>query len=426
MDWLPPEAREEWRRHWRVVVGCGLGMATCYSVFPFVASLFVEPVQQTFGWSRGQQALSHNANLIAACLAPLIGAAIDRLGVRRVLLPAIMAVVCVYVFLANMTASIAHYYAGMAALALLGIATTGLAFTRAVTSWFEASRGLALAASRLGLAVAGALLPIAVFAMIERFGFAGGFYLLAGVTLLIGLPVSWAFVRDRRVEGAARRSAFGDWRLWPTLLGNRRVLLLCLAAGLTYGPAVGLLSQLKPLLVDKAIDPAAAAGLVSLLALSTFLGTAITGAIVDRVWAPALGFGFTIGPVIGCLLLYFLPEPGVGIAAVSIVLLGLAQGAEIDLIGFMIARYFGMRAFASIYGLTVMATGLCSAVGAIAIGQMYDLTGGYDQALLLAASCFLVAAAAYPLLGRYPAEPGYEPSANAPSPTATSLQPQER
>lgn len=408
MQYLSAEARREWHSHWRVVVGAGLGMASCYAVFPFVASLFVQPLQQEFGWTRGQQAFSHYANIAAALLAPLIGATIDKIGVRRILLPAILLVALCYVALANLTPSILHYYLAMGALVLIGMATTGLSFTRAVTSWFDASRGLALAVSRFGLAIAGAILPMVLYAAIRHFGYAGGFYAMAAVTLLVGFPISWFLVVDRRPEAGGRASASPPgWRLWPTLLRNRRILLLCLAAGLTYGPAVGILSQLQPLLVAKGLGPDMAAGLLSLLAISTFVGTAVTGALIDRVWAPALGFVFTIGPVAGCAML-LVPAPGVPVAAAAVVLIGLAQGAEIDLAGFMIARYFGMRAFAAIYGLTVLAIGVSASLGAILIGQVYDRFHSYDMALLAGGACFLIAALTYPLLGRYPAHPGIE------------------
>ena len=399
-------AGEEWRRHWRVVLGCSLGMATCYSAFSYVASLFVQPLEHAFGWTRGQQALSHNANLVAALAAPFIGALIDRKGVRTILLPAILALAAIYCLLAMLAPAIWTYYAAMSGLALIGMATTGLSYTRAVTSWFVRSRGLALAASRLGLAGAGAVLPLAVYSAIGHFGFSGGYLVLACATLLIALPVSWLLVVERRaVQPSGAPIAEPAWRQWPKLLRDRRILLLCLACGLTYGPAVGLLTQLQPLLVSKGLQAGAAARLISLLSLSVFAGTLVTGAIVDRIWAPLLGFLFTAGPVAGCALLFFQPHPDAASAAAAVVLMGLAQGAEIDLIGYLVARYFGLRAFAAIYGLTVAAIGICSALGAMTIGQSYDRFGSYDTALAGAAACFLVAAFAYLGLGRYPAQP---------------------
>ena len=146
-------------------------------------------MQDEFGWTRGQQAWYHNASIVAALLAPFIGAFVDRVGVRRVLLPAIVLLSVCYVALANLTPSILHYYVAMAGLVLVGMATTGVSFTRAVTSWFDQSRGLALAVSRFGLTIAGASLPIVVNSAIQSYGYAGGYYAMAAVALLIGLAV---------------------------------------------------------------------------------------------------------------------------------------------------------------------------------------------------------------------------------------------
>lgn len=408
MKGFSDEARAEWRAHWPVVIGTGLGMATCYALFSYVSSLFVRPLEAEFGWTRGEQANWNYASLVAACLAPVIGAYIDKIGVRRILLPAICIVGLVYIALANMTGSLAQFYMIKTVLALVGIATTGLAFTRAVTSWFSVSRGLALAVSRLGLAIGGATAPPIVYLMIEKYGSTGGFYTLAAFALFISFPLSWFLVSDKRnpAPGAHNTSNHvAGWQLWPTLLRNRRVLTLCVAAGLTYGPAVGLLSQLQPLLIAKQIDPSAGSKLVSLLAISTFVGVAVTGMLIDRVWAPLLGFLFTIGPVIGCFVLMSIADPGIYIAGAAVILIGLAQGAEIDLAGYMIARYFGMRSFAAIYGLTVLAIGTSSSIGAILIGHLYDRTGSYDMALAGAGIGFLIAALAYPFMGRYPDNP---------------------
>jgi len=93
-------------------------------------------------------------------------------------------------------------------------------------------------------------------------------------------------------------------------------------------------------------------------------------------------------------------------AGVGLVLIGLAQGAEIDVIAFIIARYFGMTSFAAIYGLSTLFIAAFAGLGGIAFGFAFDHFKSYNQALIGAAVLFLLAAAAYLFLGRYPAEPG--------------------
>lgn len=84
------------------------------------------------------------------------------------------------------------------------------------------------------------------------------------------------------------------------------------------------------------------------------------------------------------------------------VLLGLGQGAEIDVVAYMIARYFGLKAYASIYGLSVFVISLMVAVGGTLIGQSYDRFSHYNVALAVAAGCFVISALSYLGMGRYP------------------------
>jgi hypothetical protein len=53
------------------------------------------------------------------------------------------------------------------------------------------SRGLALSASRLGLAAFGAIAPVLLYGAIARFGWQGGYYGMTALVLGFGLPISW-------------------------------------------------------------------------------------------------------------------------------------------------------------------------------------------------------------------------------------------
>lgn len=227
----------------------------------------------------------------------------------------------------------------------------------------------------------------------------------------MALPISWLFVSDERqaveLNAKGQPTALLDWRLWLKLLSNPKILLVCLAAAFTYGPVIGILSQLQPMLTGKGLEPGLAAEFAALLAVSVVAGTLTTGILVDRIWAPAVGCAFTLLPVLGIALL--LPsEPTVWMAGIGLVLIGLAQGAEIDVIAFIIARYFGLKSFAAIYGLSVLFIAVATSVAGIAFGFAYDTFGGYNEALIGAGVMFALASGAYLLLGRYPEDPGLD------------------
>lgn len=410
---LNQTTRDEWRGHWPVVLGTFLAMGLGYSGWSFTSSQFVQPIQAAFGWSRGQISLAFQAAIFASLVSPLYGRLIDRIGVRPVLCTCLGIVGLSYVLIANSHGNYGLFLAGFLLLVFAGIATTGVAFTRAVAGWFTTSRGAALAVSRIGYSLVGAFMPILVFYVVQNHGWQAGFYMLSAACLLIALPVSWFLVKDRRdaveTDANGKPTSVFSPTLWVALIRDRRVVLVCIAAAFTYGPCAAVLSQLQPLLTDKGLPAGVAAQYSAVLAISVFAGTLTTGVLVDRVWAPIVGFVFTALPIIG--IAFLLPTALTPVSVgVGLVLIGLAQGAELDVVAFIIARYFGMKSFGAIYGLSVMFIGLCATAGSIAFAFAYDFFQSYNQGLIVSAVLFAVAAISYLLLGRYPKVPGVKGS----------------
>jgi predicted MFS family arabinose efflux permease len=392
----------EWKRSWRPGVASLVGSAVAFSVWPTVSSLFIQPLQGAFGWSRGDISFAFNAGLISAFAAPVIGRMVDRLGVRPVLITGLVLTALCYVLFALMTGSLVSYYALYFTFTIVGMCTTGITYTRVITGAFHDTRGSALAISRSGLALSGALLPILLFATIAQWGLAGGFLTLAALILLVALPLAWLWIPARRNEVRHPKAMHtGQSDSWRVLLRKPKVLLICLASALNYAPVVALMTQMMPLAQSKGMTPELAVGAVSAIGIAAVAGALLSGLLVDRIWAPIVACVFNIVPAAGCLLL--LPDNvAPWMLYASVLMIGLGQGAEIDIVAYMIARYFGLRSYATIYGLSVLAIALSVAVAASAIGQAYDLFGSYNIPLMCAAASFALAAVSYLLMGRYP------------------------
>jgi hypothetical protein len=395
---IPISGRDEWRQHWRAVAGAGICVATGYGVFPFLASQFVQPLQATFGWSRGAQSLTQNVAFVAAFVAPVFGRAVDKFGARRIGLIFMPALGIVYGLLAGMHGPIEVYYVLMGAAIALGLGTTGIVCMRTVSTHFTKSLGLALAVSRSAIAISAAFLPIVIFRTIRDFGWRGGYAMLAAVVLLIGTPACVLWVREQ----PSLQRALVTRRPWRELLLNGKVVILCIAIALTIGPVVGLLSQLQPILTGKGVVAGTAAVLGSVLAVSVLAGTLLTGWLVDRVWGPLVGCAFLLAAAGGCVLL--LPQSlSITRATWAVALVGITQGAELDLAGYLIARYFGVVDFAAIFGLTILTIGLASAGSQMAFASAFDRCGDYQLPLQLSVAAFALAGAGFLALGRYPA-----------------------
>lgn len=394
----------EWRRAWRPGVAALIAGSLGYSLYSAVSSLFVEPLQQQFGWSRGDIAFVHSFGLITAVVAPVIGRMTDRHGVRPILSAGLVLTAIGYGLLAMMSGSTGYYYAAYFVFNLFGMATTGITVTRILSGAFHRTRGTALAIGRSGLAVAGAVMPMLLFPVITRFGTAGGYLLLGALILCIALPSIWFWVPTRIADVAAGRiDAVEKADPWRILLAKPKVRILIAASVLNYVPVVALLSQMKPLAMEKGLDTVTAVGAVSIMGVAAAAGALLSGVLVDRFWAPAIAFTLNVAPAIGCLVLLqsSVPPP---LFYGAVLMIGLGQGAEIDIVAFMIARYFGLRSYATIYSLSTLGIALGVALGASMIGFAYDHFGNYDVALMTASGSFLLAALFYLAMGRYPAD----------------------
>ena len=70
-------------------------MVSFGSLVIFTFGAFVKPLSERFGWSRGQISFAFTITaLMVAFYSPVLGRLIDRIGVRRVLLPCV-AIYCV-------------------------------------------------------------------------------------------------------------------------------------------------------------------------------------------------------------------------------------------------------------------------------------------------------------------------------------------
>jgi hypothetical protein len=87
-------------------------------------------------------------------------------------------------------------------------------------------------------------------------------------------------------------------------------------------------------------------------------------------------------------------------------LIGVGAGGEAAITPYLLTRYFGLRAFSALYGLTWTFYAAAGTTGPVILGRAFDSTGSYTSLLVVLAGALSVAAAANLLLPRYGAAPG--------------------
>jgi MFS family permease len=335
---------------------------------------------------------------------PLIGRLTDRFGFRRVAIACALGLACVYVATGLAPNAYWYYLALMIAGGVFGGGTASLVWTRPVIATFERQRGLALGLATAGTSIGAMLAPPLLMEVIADGGWRAGFFTMAALTAIVGMPLALALIgraRERVAETTDEaRSALGvrDVALREAVR-QTRFWLLVLAIMCINIPGSGVLGQLAPLVSDLGLGSGEVATVMSLYAAGLMMGRVLSGFALDRLPAPLVGAATTLIPAVGIVML-MTPALSFPLAALAVLLIGMQQGAEVDLFAYFISRSFGLKHYGSIYGVVMMAGALSTAIALVLFGEMHDATGSYDIALVIGAVLFCLGALAFGAMGR--------------------------
>lgn len=207
---------------WRVVLAACLGVMGGFgSLFVYTFSVFVKPLATGFGWNR--EAISGGFAIAAVTLgvvSPLLGRWIDRFGPRRVILPCMTIFGCAVASLSLLRSGIWQFYATCFILGLVGNGAAHLAYSRSISTWFQQRLGTALAFVMVGAGLGAMILPVVAQSVTDHFGWRAAYATLGGLALLLGLPLSWRYIREQGevVHQSAPVVHSGmSWQLVPVL-----------------------------------------------------------------------------------------------------------------------------------------------------------------------------------------------------------------
>jgi MFS family permease len=388
---------------WRVVLASSLGVFVSFaSLLVYTFGVFLKPFATEFGWSRQSISLAFGiaAMTVAAC-SPFLGYLFDRYPPKRIILPSLVVFGCAFASLSLLTPHLWHLYLTFVVFGIVGNGTAQMAYSRAVSTWFDKQRGLALALLMSGGAVGAMVLPPFAQWLIHEFGWRPACLVLGMMVLFLGLPVVAVFVRERSgfqrsaehsVSGASAGSALRSRMFWIVV-----VVLFCSSVSQN-----GAITHLSALLTDRGVSAAGGAIALSAMGAASLLGRLITGFLLDRFFAPRVSFALLSAAALGTFLLAQAHSMQVG--ALAAALIGLGMGGEADITPYLLTRYFGLRSFSMLYGLTWTAYAIAGAIGPVLMGKAFDLTGSY-QSFLVKLALFAWASAALMLwLPRYRTE----------------------
>ncbi|NML89695.1 MFS transporter [Sphingobium sp. TB-6] len=381
---MPMEMASDFRQHWRTLAGCTIAASIgTFGLHSYTSGAFVPELAKHAGFTRGEMSL---ATLILcatiAVSAPFVGALMDRYGALRIVSVAVVGEAAAFALLGLIRANFPSYASGIFILAVLGVGTTPPGFARMVTARFDRSRVLALGVLISGLCVVAIAGPVWMTAVIQHLGWRGGYFALAGLVLLLGgggvlltrsdgtMPEAQGNTDES--QSRARAGGYAPLRrplFWMMLLGFAAPAVFC----------GGYILHLITLLRERGFSRGEAAQIQALIGVAVLAGRLGSGWALDHFPAQRVAACTAFVSGLACALLLQSDPVLLCIAALGI---GLTIGAELDVMAYLLSRYFGLDSFGRLYALAYACLITSAGVSPVLINWIADFGGGYGAALI--------------------------------------------
>ncbi|HXY04222.1 MAG TPA: MFS transporter [Terriglobales bacterium] len=395
---------------WIIVATAAVGLLL--GAFPIsVASfgMFFPAYMADFHAGRSAIALAFTAhNFVAAFSTFAIGRLADRFGARTVILAGSAALGVVLLSAHAIGSHVWQLYLLYSLLAAAGAATTSVPYALVVSRWFNRHRGLALGLMMIGLGTGAILVPPIAQRLIAVYGWRNALAAFGCIVLLVPIPIVGLLLKETPEEvgvspdGATNvpQAALASEGLhWREIWQSRTFWLMTTGFVLVSASVHACIIHMPQLIADRSGGPGAAALATSVLGLALLLGRAGTGYFLDRHFAPRVASVIFVSAGVGVLLIWISSHrPALLIGAF---LVGLAFGAEGDIIAYLVSRYFGLRSFGVAVGFAFGAFVLAGGTGPLLMDFAFDHSGSYTMPFAAAFLLSLLAGWLLTRLGPY-------------------------
>ena len=376
--------------------------------------LFMVPLESEFGWNRAVISGSIAVNIaLFGLIGPFAASVMDRWGLRRVVLGALVVMAGAVAVSTRMTAAW-QFFVLWGVLVGAGTGVTAMVLAAVVaTRWFDERRGVVLgilsAANATGQLV---FLPM-LATVVEASNWRSAALIVAGAAAVV-FAIVWLFMRDRPSDLGLR--PYGQAADAPqpapvpavppltALARASRTRAFWLLAGTFFicgASTNGLIgTHLISACHDVGISAVRSTQLLALMGIFDILGTTASGWLTDRYSARHLLFAYYS---LRGLSLLFLPatllEGGAGLGVFA-VFYGLDWIATVPPTVKLTTEAFGRENTGVVYGWIGASHQLGASMAAFGAGAIRTALGDYRLAFLIAGGLCLIAGASFLLVGR--------------------------
>lgn len=359
--------------------------------------VFLVPLQEHFGWTRaGISAGPALGAVVSGVLAVFVGLLLDRFGTRKVMTAGAFVMTLGFVGLATMTA-LWHFWlssvvvaAGISCVAFVPIQTL-------ISHWFTRRRGLAMGLTLAGIGFGGLLLAPTTGFIVDNYGWRQAYLTLGALVLVMVTALVLSVIRqsprdlglfpdgDIPDNESTATGSGGDIILPGLELGEAlRTLPFWLITGanfLVVFTAFGMVQHLHALLTDAGYAGSTAASVLGVAIGITMVGRIMFGLLTDRF---AIRWVFATVVALPTIAAFLLVQVEHSAALVAFcICFGLGLGGAAVMVPLAVGACFGLKAYSKIVGAIFVSATAGAALGPTVTGQLYDMSGNYDTALVV-------------------------------------------
>jgi OFA family oxalate/formate antiporter-like MFS transporter len=379
-------------------------------------SVFNQPLQDQFGWSKSQVVLPFEVAIGCIVIGTLVGGRIqDRRGPRPVALVGVV-LYSAGIMLASLVSSSDQLWLLTLTYGVMGGIGLGLAYITPIAmlvKWFPDKRGLitgiAVGGFGFGAVITGPVAKAMLGGTEDKtsvFLPLGVAYLIAGVLgamMFRNPPAGYAVPGfDPATAGGKAKASTAVYDLRQALR-TRQWYLLTAVLFLNVLCGIALISQASDAAQDvTGVSAGVAATFVGLMGLFNGAGRIVWAALSDRIGRMQAFLGMLAVQGVAFLIL---PHTGFVLFAVLSALIYLAYGGGFGTMPATAADFFGTPNAGAIYGAMIVAWSAGGVVGPLLAAQLYESSGSYDLPFTVIGVIALVALV-LPLITRAPAAGG--------------------
>jgi MFS family permease len=259
---------------------------------------------------------------------------------------------------------------------------SSVGYAKLVSLWFSHHRGVVLGlAMSLGAGAGAAIAPQLFRPLIQDYGWRAAYFATGGIILFVVLPLMALLLDEPPLGVSSGHSAHGspsaqvEGMTRAEALRTRSFWFLLFAVFLASMALVGTNAHAVPMLTERGFGAEAAVTEISFFYIGGVLGQFTCGWVSDRIDSYLVVAPYYLLALLGLILIQTTRSSTILFPAALV--MGLGQGAEIAFSAYLTSRYFGLRAYGSIYGLFYSASSAGIALGLFLMGAGHDAFGSY-------------------------------------------------